>query len=138
MSTIKTNVYYFVDDVTGKKVFDTEEMRREFEQSLSDLENAHEVKTNRFPFEEGEHYFTIDGNTIVESVWDAQSEELHEQDSLYFATLKEALYYYQYSRALSFMVKAMSFVESRKPSARRTEMIEDFQKFNPIPNLSAL
>jgi len=96
------------------------------------------MSEKKYPFNEGDRYFTIDGNTIVESVWDEQSEELYETDTLYFVTLIEALNYYKYKKALSFMVKAMSFIESRKPSARRTEMIEEFQKFNPIPNLSRL
>jgi len=92
----------------------------------------------KYPFQEGDHYFTIEGDTIIESVWDAQSEELYGKNILYFVTLIEALNYYKYKKALSFMVNAMSFVESCKPSARRTEMIEDFQKFNPLPKLSLL
>jgi hypothetical protein len=138
MNTIKTNVYYYVDDVTGKKVFDTEEMRREFEQSLSNLETAPEVTASRFPFEEGDSYFTIEGNTIVESIWDNISEELFAPTKKYYATLDEAIYSYHYLKALGFIVKAMSFIESRKPSAQRTEMIEKFQNFNPRPNISTL
>lgn len=90
MKTIKTNVYYFVDD-TGKKVYDTEEMRREFEQSLSELDTAN------YPFNEGDRYFTIEGDTIVESVWDEQSEELYSSDwfKMYFTSLREAVFYYQ-------------------------------------------
>jgi hypothetical protein len=138
MNTIKTNVYYYVDDVTGKKVYDTEEMRREFEQSLSNLETAPEVTASRFPFEEGDSYFTIEGNTIVESIWDNISEELFAPTKKYYATLDEAIYSYHYLKALGFIVKAMSFIESRKPSAQRTEMIEKFQNFNPRPNISTL
>lgn len=40
MKKIETNVYYYIDDVTGKKVFDIEEMRREFEDKLSELESV--------------------------------------------------------------------------------------------------
>ena len=54
MNPIKTNVYYYVDDVTGKKVFDTEEMRREFEEKLSALESESEREPSPFPFEEGD------------------------------------------------------------------------------------
>ena len=43
-----------------------------------------------YPFKEGERYFTIEDNAIVESVWDNISEELHHPDKQYFASLDEA------------------------------------------------
>jgi hypothetical protein len=35
---IEVNVYYYIDD-NGTKVYDVEEMTREFEQKLDELEN---------------------------------------------------------------------------------------------------
>jgi hypothetical protein len=138
MSTIKTNVYYYVDDVTGKKVYDTEEMRQEFEQSLSNLETAPEVTASRFPFEEGEHYFTIETNTIVESCWDAQSEELYKADKMYFKTMNEAIFYHQYRKTLSMLLHAVSVIELDCDTADGNEFLERFERFNPTPKLSLL
>lgn len=44
----------------------------------------------KYPFKEGDQYFTIEDGDIVESVWDSISEELHRSDKQYFATLEEA------------------------------------------------
>jgi hypothetical protein len=44
----------------------------------------------KYPFSEGEHYFTIEDGDIVESVWDNISEELHRSDKQYFSSLDEA------------------------------------------------
>jgi hypothetical protein len=43
----------------------------------------------KYPFTEGEHYFTIEDGEIVESIWDSISEELHHPDKQYFSTLEE-------------------------------------------------
>lgn len=41
-----------------------------------------------YPYKEGDSYFTIEGNSIVESVWDLASEELHDIcPKLYYNTL---------------------------------------------------
>ncbi len=37
--TIIVNVYYYIDDETGKPVFDVEEMEREFQTQIKELEN---------------------------------------------------------------------------------------------------
>lgn len=44
----------------------------------------------KYPFREGESYFTIEDGDIVESVWDSISEELHRSDKQYFTSLEEA------------------------------------------------
>jgi hypothetical protein len=48
-----------------------------------------------YPFNEGDYYFTIDGNTIVESVWDEQSKELHSPNKMYFDSLRDVVFYCQ-------------------------------------------
>jgi hypothetical protein len=50
--------------------------------------NLYQIKTI-YPFQEGEHYFTIEDGEIVESIWDSISEELHHLDKQYFSTLEE-------------------------------------------------
>lgn len=44
----------------------------------------------KYPFGEGDQYFTIENGIIVESVWDNVSEELHDSHIKYYSTLEEA------------------------------------------------
>lgn len=39
-----------------------------------------------YPFKEGDTYFTIEDDAVVESCWDDVSEELHTPDKIYFKT----------------------------------------------------
>ena len=39
-TTIEVNICFYVDEVTGKKVYDLEEMADEFEQKLSELDES--------------------------------------------------------------------------------------------------
>jgi hypothetical protein len=57
-----------------------------------------------FPFTEGDTYYTIEHDTIVESVWDEESKELYLSDSnklynhsdqQYFSSLDEAVHYFR-------------------------------------------
>jgi|688.fasta_scaffold343022_2 hypothetical protein len=41
---IKVGVYYYIDDETKQPVFDTDEMRNEFEQKLKEIEDETEFK----------------------------------------------------------------------------------------------
>jgi hypothetical protein len=47
----------------------------------------------KYPFKEGDDYYIIDGNNIIWSCWDEQSEELHTEDRIYFTTVKKAKAY---------------------------------------------
>jgi len=38
--TIEIGVYYYIDDETGKPVFDTDSMSQEFEDKLTELETT--------------------------------------------------------------------------------------------------
>lgn len=40
MEEIKVGIYYYIDDETGKKVYDEDEMRDEFERKLEELLNT--------------------------------------------------------------------------------------------------
>lgn len=44
----------------------------------------------KYPFKEGDDYYTIDGNDIVWSCWDDQSEDLHTNEKVYFKSVKDA------------------------------------------------
>jgi predicted metallo-beta-lactamase superfamily hydrolase len=91
-----------------------------------------------YPFKEGEHYFTIETNTIVESCWDAQSEELYKADKMYFKTMNEAIFYHQYRKTLSMLLHAVSVIELDCNTADGNEFLERFERFNPKPKLSLI
>lgn len=89
-----------------------------------------------YPFKEGEHYFTIETNDVVESVWDAQSEELYKADKMYFNTMKEAVFYHQYRKTLSMLLHAVSVIEIEcHTSQDGNEFLERYERFNPKPKL---
>lgn len=44
----------------------------------------------KYPFSEGDDYYTIDNGKVVWSCWDDVSEELHTPDKKYFASEQEA------------------------------------------------
>ena len=57
-----------------------------------------------YPFTEGDTYYTIEHDTIIESVWDEGSEELYltnsnniynYSDQQYFSSLDEAVHYFK-------------------------------------------
>lgn len=57
-----------------------------------------------YPFSEGDTYYTIEHDTIVESVWDEESKELYlsngnrifnYSDQQYFSSLDEAVHYFK-------------------------------------------
>ena len=44
----------------------------------------------KYPFKEGEDYYTIEQNEVVSSFWDFVSEEMHTEESKYYKTSLEA------------------------------------------------
>ena len=44
----------------------------------------------KYPFSEGDDYYTIENCEVVWSCWDDESEKLHTPDKRYFATEQEA------------------------------------------------
>lgn len=50
-----------------------------------------EDNINKYPFEEGETYWTIEDNTIIKSTWDCESENIHNANKEYFETENEAI-----------------------------------------------
>jgi len=81
----------------------------------------------KYPFQEGDHYFTIDGNTVIESVWDEQSEELYSDDKMYFETINEAIFYYKMNRYAEMLDNAISRIETYN---ERDELLEAYEYFN--------
>lgn len=67
------------------------------------LAQLHDYDWN-YPFSEGDTYYTIEHDTIVESVWDEESKELYLSDSnrifnysdqQYFSSLDHAVHYFK-------------------------------------------
>ena len=97
----------------------------------------------KYPFEEGERYFTIEDNTVVESVWDAQSEELHTDNQMYFRTASEAIYFYRFTRTdemLTDLVKLLTDlkVEDEESGEKITHFLEGYNYFSSMPKLSLI
>lgn len=89
----------------------------------------------KYPFTEGERYFTIEDNTIVESVWDEQSEELYSNNKTYFKTQLEAFYYYRFVRTDDMLNSAVEFIKS---NGNGSYFLEGYAHFNSIPRISSL
>ena len=59
---------------------------------ILNLKNNKKMKTKnvKYPFKEGDDYWTIENNEVVWSCWDYVSEELFSLDKKYYSTEKEA------------------------------------------------
>ena len=98
----------------------------------------------KYPFTEGEHYFTIEDNTIVESIWDEQSEELYTDKKMYFRTQLEAFYYYRFIRtdemldrpALKADLKVTKFDKIIMKSSIFAHQHKIFDKILQLDNIS--
>ncbi len=46
----------------------------------------------KYPFKEGDDYYTIENGQVVESIWDFVSEEIYDENptQTYYATAEEA------------------------------------------------
>lgn len=87
-----------------------------------------------YPFTEGQKYFTIEDNYILESVWDCQSKEFHDSNKMYFETLKEAYYFYKYSRNAEMLDAAIDYIRFSK-SKDSHHFLEGFEYFNDEPKI---
>lgn len=89
----------------------------------------------KYPFQEGDDYFTIHGDLIVQSCWDDQSEEMFDPNGSYFETLNEAIYYYKYERNRDMLHSVISFVESLGSDDSK-DLLEGFDYFNDNPKIN--
>lgn len=48
------------------------------------------MTTKKYPFKEGDTYYTIENSKVVKSCWDCISEEIHFPDKVYYTTREEA------------------------------------------------
>lgn len=91
----------------------------------------------KYPFQEGDDYFTVHDNLIIQSCWDDQSEEMFDPNGLYFATLNEAIFYYKYERNRDMLESVISFIELLG-SDDSNHLLEGFACFNDDPKLSLI
>lgn len=96
----------------------------------------------KYPFEKGEHYFTIENHAIVESVWDDQSEQMYNPSKFYFRTVVEALYYYRFTRTDEMLHGVAKLIGELKISDedddKVVKFLEAYNYFNTIPKLHLL
>jgi len=96
-----------------------------------------------YPFTEGEHYFTIEGNTVVESVWDDQSEEMYSPSKLYFRTIWEAWYFYRFTKTDDVLHNVVMLlgelkVDDDESNEKIIKFLEGYNYFNTMPKLKTL
>jgi hypothetical protein len=91
------------DDLSEQMIFSEDSDILEAVKTIVKLAQLHESDWN-YPFNEGDIYYTIEYDTIVESVWDEESKELYLSDSNrifnysdqeYFSSLDHAVHYFR-------------------------------------------
>lgn len=92
---------------------------------------------NNYPFIEGQKYYIIEENYIIESIWDEQSEIFYNENKMYFKTLKEAEYFYKYIRNAEMLDSALDFIRFSN-ATDVNNFLEGFEYFNDNPKYSLL
>ena len=76
-----------------------DQLRNQLFTVLNEYEETLEGEDIQYPFNEGDRYYTIEGDIVVESVWDYQSEELYNREisvcGPLFSTKNEARLHYK-------------------------------------------
>lgn len=80
---------------------------------------------NKYPFKEGDDYWTIDNDQIIWSCWDYVSEELHDSN-------KQKLYFATYELAKEYLNKNYHQMQNLTEKQQRiiTEITSEFQRIN--------
>jgi hypothetical protein len=90
------------DDLMESEVFEDSDTLETIK-TIVFLAQLHDSDWN-YPFSEGDTYYTIEHDTIVESVWDEESKELYlsngnklynYSDQQYFSSLDHAVHYFR-------------------------------------------
>jgi hypothetical protein len=74
-----------------------DQLRQQLFTVLSEYEETIESEDIQYPFNEGDRYYTIEGDIVVESVWDYPSDELYNREIFgpLFSTKNEARLHYK-------------------------------------------
>jgi len=81
---------YILKDMNGNSMEDDDPDYFADETNIERVTLIDDLTPTIYPFSEGDDYWTVEGDKIIWSCWDEQSEELHDDDKLYFATEEEA------------------------------------------------
>jgi hypothetical protein len=82
----------------------------------------------KYPFNEGDIYYTIDNDEIIESYWDHISEEMYSKHTKYFHTFTGALDYLMTSKQTKIMDNKI----------RSTERCVNYEYIKTDPVIEAL
>ena len=97
---LETYVAHIIDDVWVSMVEFLPKLARMSKQEVADnvrgvidmLEKEEESRRARYPFEEGDDYWTIENGRVVWSCWDDISEQMHDENpnQVYYKSLVDA------------------------------------------------
>ena len=97
---LDTYVAHIIDDVWVSMVEFLPRLARMSKQEIADdvrgvidmLEREEEARRSRYPFEEGDDYWTIEDGRVVWSCWDDISEQMHDENpnQVYYKSLIDA------------------------------------------------
>ncbi len=97
---LNTYVAHIIDDVWVSMVEFLPRLARMSKQEVADnvrnvidmLEREEEARRSRYPFEEGDDYWTIEDGRVVWSCWDDISEQMHDENpnQVYYKSLIDA------------------------------------------------
>jgi hypothetical protein len=64
---------------------------------------------DKYPFKEGDAYYTIEGCEVIESIWDEGSEELYDQnpDRRYYSTAYNAIDFLHHERVTPITLRLL-------------------------------
>lgn len=100
------------------------------------------MSAKKYPFEEGDIYFTIEGESVVQSVWDTQSEELYSISKMYFGTIKEAVFFYQMKQMQAMLTKSIECISNfdcdEESYQERDRLLHDYYRLDVNPKTFSL
>ena len=94
LNAISTLAIQVRDNLMEHEVFEDDSDTLEAVKSIIKIAQMPE---SEYPFEEGDTYYTIEYDTIVESVWDEESKKIYLSYSgqQYFSSLDDAVHYFR-------------------------------------------
>jgi hypothetical protein len=101
------------------------------------------MSAKKYPFQEGDQYFTIEGDSVVQSVWDAQSEELYSISKSYFSTIQEAVYFYKMKQMQIMLTKSIECIsnldcDDEESNRERDRLLSDYYRLDVNPKSFSL
>jgi hypothetical protein len=93
LKLINTLAIQVRDDLMEHEVFEDDS---DILEAIKSIIRIAQTPEREYPFSEGDTYFTISFDEIIESVWDEQSKEIHLiDDKEYFSNLEDAVKHFR-------------------------------------------